>query len=158
MLHTHIGGRSKQHGGRSRCRFAQENGPSKRLVMYIRSFVGLPAQLPTQFATQYLHSICLTGMVEWSTWGSKLESIFAPIFATLPNLVVSYGHFIVILSFFYAKQCALWRLLGFRALKLPQPATPPSQFFFPLASARLISASGGIPCRTRWLKDLHTES
>jgi hypothetical protein len=29
-----------------------------------------------------------TGSVTWSTWGSKLESIFTPIFATLPALQV----------------------------------------------------------------------
>lgn len=28
----------------------------------------------------------LEGCVTWSTWGSKLESIFAPIFASLPTL------------------------------------------------------------------------
>ena len=27
------------------------------------------------------------GSVEWSTWGSKLESIFQPVFATIPNLM-----------------------------------------------------------------------
>eukprot|EP01039_Chlorochromonas_danica_P007318 gene7318-8097_t len=31
----------------------------------------------------------LQGRVEWSTWGSKLESIFAPIFATLPSVMAS---------------------------------------------------------------------
>ena len=31
----------------------------------------------------------LSGRVEWSTWGSKLESIFQPIFASMPTLVVS---------------------------------------------------------------------
>lgn len=30
----------------------------------------------------------LDGCVEWSTWGSKLESIFSPVFATLPALQV----------------------------------------------------------------------
>lgn len=31
-------------------------------------------------------AVCLVGSVTWSTWGSKLESIFTPIFATLPTL------------------------------------------------------------------------
>lgn len=35
------------------------------------------------------HAIYPAGRVEWSTWGSKLESIFAPIFATLPSVMVS---------------------------------------------------------------------
>lgn len=33
----------------------------------------------------------ITGQVEWSTWGSKLESIFQPVFDTLPTLAVSSG-------------------------------------------------------------------
>ena len=35
------------------------------------------------------------GQVEWSTWGSKLESIFQPVFSTLPSLVVSVLHYTV---------------------------------------------------------------
>lgn len=31
----------------------------------------------------------LKGQVEWSTWGSKLESIFSPVFSSVPTLVVS---------------------------------------------------------------------
>lgn len=31
----------------------------------------------------------LQGRVEWSTWGSKLENIFSPIFSTIPTLAVS---------------------------------------------------------------------
>jgi hypothetical protein len=30
----------------------------------------------------------LRGQVEWSTWGSKLESIFSPVFSSVPNLMV----------------------------------------------------------------------
>lgn len=39
-------------------------------------------------SNSYVYSLLL-GQVEWSTWGSKLESIFLPVFSTLPNLVVS---------------------------------------------------------------------
>ncbi len=38
----------------------------------------------------------LKGQVEWSTWGSKLESIFQPVFDTLPSLVVSIYIFIYV--------------------------------------------------------------
>lgn len=31
----------------------------------------------------------LQGRVEWSTWRSKLEAIFDPIFATVPHILVS---------------------------------------------------------------------
>lgn len=31
----------------------------------------------------------LQGRVEWSTWRSKLEAIFDPIFATVPHISVS---------------------------------------------------------------------
>jgi hypothetical protein len=31
----------------------------------------------------------LRGQVEWSTWGSKLESIFSPVFSSVPTLVSS---------------------------------------------------------------------
>jgi hypothetical protein len=30
----------------------------------------------------------LKGQVEWSTWGSKLEMIFSPVFSSLPTLLV----------------------------------------------------------------------
>lgn len=31
----------------------------------------------------------LKASVEWSTWGSKLETIFEPVFSTIPTLVSS---------------------------------------------------------------------
>jgi hypothetical protein len=34
--------------------------------------------------------------VEWSTWGSKLESIFLPVFSTLPSLVVRAVHAVLL--------------------------------------------------------------
>jgi hypothetical protein len=36
------------------------------------------------------------GQVEWSTWGSKLESIFLPVFSTLPSLVVRAVHAVLL--------------------------------------------------------------
>jgi hypothetical protein len=31
----------------------------------------------------------LQGKVEWSTWGSKLETIFEPVFSQIPTLAVN---------------------------------------------------------------------
>ena len=33
----------------------------------------------------------LKAKVEWSTWGSKLETIFEPVFASVPSLTVRYS-------------------------------------------------------------------
>ncbi|CAE7438613.1 unnamed protein product, partial [Symbiodinium microadriaticum] len=47
----------------------------------------------------------LEGSVTWSTWGSKLESIFSPIFATLPTLqgIQVYTHINSPLDIYLAK-------------------------------------------------------
>ena len=62
----------------------------------------------TMLTTTHLAlSPVLAGQVEWSTWGSKLESIFQPVFDTLPTLAVTM--LVIVLCFV----CAMLPVLFF---------------------------------------------
>jgi len=58
----------------------------------------------------------LRGEVEWSTWGSKLESIFEPIFAVLPSVAVSVDNMpLDIISYDESMQCLFFFMKGNRS-------------------------------------------